>query len=165
MSLVIGISIFLPVSARDSCWSSSDMVLMLYKVEGSQFTPLQLFGSAWIPGEKRSSVSAIIRERPQAANGKEIWSPFVIVTRSNISSLLHLNTCRQRWVHHSIFCNEAFVVPFRVVRRRGLRARPWAPLQGLQAAIQQAVKSQEEKSQMPACQPPWRRWMELSISQ
>lgn len=52
MCLVLGISFFLSLSTKESCQSSSDMVLILHNATGNQFTALQLFGSAWIPGEK-----------------------------------------------------------------------------------------------------------------
>lgn len=61
MHLVLGISIFLSLSAKDSSQSSSDMVLILYKAKGNRFTALQLFVSAWIPGEKQCCVGTTIR--------------------------------------------------------------------------------------------------------
>lgn len=95
------------------------------------------------------ALSVQLRELSQEAPGKTVRNCFVIVIRSNITSLLYLNTCRQRFVNNSIFGNEEFVV-----RSDGEMVSIltiWAKLQGLRAVILQAIKSQEDRR--VKCQP------------
>lgn len=168
MCLVLGISFFLSLSAKDPCQSSSDMALILYKAKGNRFTPLQLFVSAWIPGGKQCCVGTTIRELSQAKPGETVSAD----TSSNSSSLLHLSMCRWRFVNDSITCQKRkkkkkeFVAPLGIVRSSGLHTGSLGKTPGTSGSHPSGCKTAErQKSQMPACQPPWRRWMELSISQ
>lgn len=148
-SLVLGIIyLFFPFHQHQRLlsallWHGFDVLSV-----GNQFTALELSGSGWIPGEN-VALSVQLRELSQEAPGKTVWSCYVIVIRSNISSLLYFSTCRKRFVNNPIFGNEEFVV-----RSDGEMVSIlaiWAKLRGLWAAIRQAIKSQEDRR--VKCQP------------
>ena len=170
MSLVLGNRFFFPSVPKKLVRAPLTWFWCRARWEGIAHIPAAIWLCA-LPGERRLRGAANL-QLSQEAPGETVWSCVVIVTIWNISSLLHLNTNRQvsqQFVNNFInvtFGNKDFVASLSVMRRRTLLLAIWAKLQRLQAAILQAVKVPErQKTQMPACQPPWRRWMGLSMSQ
>lgn len=121
--------------------------VIAYKIKGSHFTSLWRFGSFWRPGRKCSCVSTIIREFSRGAPGKTVLNHLSpLLGQVSVALNSQDQACQQVSILQLWLCIILSVIRSNVLHSSNLGTTP-----GLLAASLQAVKSQEDESQMPAC--------------